>query len=54
MNKALNEVRSGESRRMALEGLTPVLQKSRWLLLKREENLKSNNASVCATCSAMT
>ncbi|MEO8596416.1 MAG: hypothetical protein ABI759_24065, partial [Candidatus Solibacter sp.] len=35
MNKALNEVRAGESRRMASEGLTPVLKKSRWLLLKR-------------------
>jgi transposase len=41
MNKALDEVRSGESRRMAREGYTPVLKKSRWLLLKREENLKS-------------
>lgn len=40
MNKALNEVRARESRRMASDGLTPVLKKSRWLLLKREENLK--------------
>lgn len=40
MNKALGEVRAGESRRMASEGLTPALKKSRWLLLKREENLK--------------
>jgi len=40
MNKALDEVRAGESRRMASEGLSPVLKKSRWLLLKREENLK--------------
>src|SRR3954451_1723411 len=40
MNKALDEVRAGESRRMASEGLTPVLKKSRWLLLKRQENLK--------------
>ncbi|MDQ2946748.1 MAG: ISL3 family transposase [Acidobacteriota bacterium] len=40
MNKALDEVRAGESRRMAREGLTPALKKSRWLLLKREENLK--------------
>jgi transposase len=40
MNKALDEVRAGESRRMAGEGLEPVLKKSRWLLLKREENLK--------------
>ena len=41
MNKALDEVRAGESRRMAREGFLPVLKKSRWLLLKREENLKA-------------
>jgi transposase len=41
MNKALDEVRAGEARRMAREGFAPVLKKSRWLLLKREENLKS-------------
>jgi transposase len=40
MNQALDEVRAGESRRMAHEGLAPVLKKSRWLLLKREDNLK--------------
>jgi transposase len=42
MNKALDEVRAGESRRMAREGYRPVLKKSRWLLLKREENLKAD------------
>jgi transposase len=42
MNKALDEVRAGESRHMAREGLAPVLRKSRWLLLKREENLKAD------------
>jgi transposase len=41
MNKALDEVRAGESRRLASEGRTPLLKKSRWLLLKREENLKT-------------
>jgi transposase len=41
MNKALDEVRAGESRHMASEGRTPLLKKSRWLLLKREENLKA-------------
>jgi len=41
MNKALDEVRAGESRRMASEGRTPLLKESRWLLLKREENLKA-------------
>src|SRR5450432_4016568 len=41
MNKALDEVRAGESRKMAQNGLAPVLKKSRWLLLKRHENLKT-------------
>ena len=41
MNKALDEIRDGESRRMASEGLTPVMKKSRWLLLEAEENLKT-------------
>jgi len=41
MNKALDEVRAGESRRIAFEGRTPVLKKSRWLLLKRGDNLKA-------------
>ena len=41
MNKALDEIRAGESRRLASEGGVPVLKKSRWLLLKREENLKT-------------
>ena len=37
MNKALDEIRAGESRRIASEGAVPVLKKSPWLLLKREE-----------------
>jgi transposase len=41
MNTALDEVRNGESRRMASEGRSPLLKKSRRLLLKREENLKT-------------
>ena len=41
MNKTLDEIRAGESRRIASEGGVPVLKKSRWLLLKREENLKT-------------
>jgi len=41
MNKALDEIRAGESRRMSSEGRVPLLKKSRWLLLKREENLKT-------------
>jgi len=54
MNKALDEVRAGESRRIAIEDRIPVLKKSRWLLLKRGDNLKPNSASGCATCSATT
>lgn len=41
MNKALDEVRTGESRRIASEGGVPVLKRSPWLLLKREENLET-------------
>jgi transposase len=39
MNQALDDVRAEEARRMKQEGLHPVLKKSRWLLLKRQENL---------------
>jgi transposase len=39
MNKALDEVRAEETRRMQRKGRDPVLKKSRWLLLKRTENL---------------
>lgn len=39
MNTALDEVRAGESRRMAQAGYEPVLKKTRWCLLKRKENL---------------
>jgi len=41
MTKALDEIRAGESRRIASEGGMPVLQRSRWLLLKREEHQKT-------------
>ena len=39
LNKALDEVRASEHRQMKLDGYEPVLTKSRWLLLKRPENL---------------
>ena len=39
MNKALDEVRAAESRRMAQAGFEPVLKKTRWCLLKRKEHL---------------
>ena len=40
MNKALDKVRAEETSRLKREGRDPVLKKSRWLLLKRNENLK--------------
>jgi transposase len=39
MNKALDQVRAEETGRMKREGRDPVLKKSRWLLLRRSENL---------------
>lgn len=39
MNKALDEVRAAESRRIAQAGHQPLLKKSRWCILKRKENL---------------
>ena len=39
INTALDEVRAGESHRMAQAGYEPVLKKTRWCLLKRKENL---------------
>ena len=39
LNKALDEIRATEARRLAHEGYEPVLTHSRWCLLKRPENL---------------
>ena len=39
MNKALDEVRAKESKELAAKGYEPVLNRTRWLLLKRPENL---------------
>lgn len=39
MNKAIDEVRAQESRALKAKGYAPVLTKTRWLLLKRPENL---------------
>jgi transposase len=39
LNKAIDEVRAKEARRMKAEGYEPILKKSRWCLLKRPENL---------------
>jgi transposase len=39
MNKALDEVRAAEMRRMTQDGHAPLLKNSRWCVLKRKENL---------------
>ena len=38
-SKAIDEGRAAEARKLAAEGRAPVLKRSRWLLLKRPENL---------------
>ncbi|MFQ5927963.1 MAG: ISL3 family transposase [Terriglobia bacterium] len=39
MSKAIDEVRAGEAKELKVKGLQPVLKNTRWLLLKRPENL---------------
>ena len=39
LNKAVDEVRADEARRLKEDGYEPVLKHSRWCLLKRPENL---------------
>ena len=39
MNKAIDEVRASEAKRMADDGYAPLLKRTRWCLLKRRENL---------------
>ena len=39
MNKALDEVRAGEAKRLKRDGYEHILKHSRWCLLKRRENL---------------
>ena len=39
MNKALDEMRAGEARRLAQDGYEPVLKRTRWCVLKRKTNL---------------
>ena len=42
VNKAIDDIRASEARRMKRDGYEPVLTKSRWCLLKRPENLTAN------------
>jgi len=39
MNKAIDEVRAAEYKKMKTDGYEPILKSSRWCLLKRKENL---------------
>jgi len=45
LNKAIDEVRADEARKMKAAGAEPVLKHSRWCLLKRPENLTGKQAS---------
>jgi len=42
LSKAIDEVRAQEAKELKDKGYDPVLTKTRWLLLKRPENLTSN------------
>lgn len=39
LNKAIDQVRASEHKQLQADGYEPVLKKSRWCLLKRQENL---------------
>ena len=43
-SQAIDEVRAAEARKLAAEGRAPLLKHSRWLLLKRPENLTDGQA----------
>jgi transposase len=45
MNKAIDEVRAAEVKRLVADGHEPVLKHSRWVLLKRPENLTENQTA---------
>lgn len=40
LNKAIDEVRAKEAKDLSKQGKEPILKKSRWLFLKRKQNLK--------------
>jgi len=39
LNKAVDQVRAGEARRLKQDGYDPILKHTRWCFLKREQNL---------------
>jgi len=45
LSKAIDEVRAEEARSLKAKGYEPILTKTRWLLLKRPENLTENQES---------
>lgn len=45
MNKAIDEVRAEEVKRLKADGQEPVLKHARWVLLKRPENLTDNQTA---------
>lgn len=48
MNKAIDEVRAAEVKQLKADGYEPILKHSRWLLLKRPENLSDRQAAKLA------
>ena len=48
LNKAIDEVRADEARRMTRDGYEPILKNSRWPLLKKPENLTEHQSEKLA------
>jgi len=48
-NKAIDKVRAAEARELERKGLEPILKNSRWLFLKRRENLTAQQDTSLAT-----
>jgi transposase len=42
MSKAIDEIRANEARQLRIQGRAPILTRARWILLKRPENLTSD------------
>lgn len=47
LSKAIDEVRAGEVKELKQKGYEPILTKTRWLLLKRPENLTETQDTLC-------
>ena len=48
MNKAIDQVRAAEVKQLQADGYEPILKRSRWLLLKRPENLTDQQTAKLA------